>query len=66
MGCSLEIVRPALSFDNIFNQSDKLIGLGKMLPHILHLEAEPQYSRSQVQPGNEIREVEPAVVQDLS
>ena len=32
--------------------------------HILHLEAEPQYSRSQVEPGNEIREVLPPVVQD--
>ena len=32
----------------------------------MHLEAEPQYSRSQVQPGNEIREVLPPVVQDLS
>ena len=34
--------------------------------HILHLEAEPQYSRSQVEPGNEIREVLPPVVQDVS
>ena len=35
------------------------------LTEILHLEAEPQYSRSQVEPGNEIREALPPVVQDV-
>ncbi|GET42868.1 multi-sensor hybrid histidine kinase [Microseira wollei NIES-4236] len=35
------------------------------LTEILHLEAEPQYSGSQVEPGNEIREALPPVVQDV-
>jgi PAS domain S-box-containing protein len=34
------------------------------LAEILHQEAEPQYTRSQVEPGNEIREALPPVVQD--
>ncbi len=33
--------------------------LWSLIPHILHLEAEPQYSRSQVEPGNEALEALP-------
>jgi hypothetical protein len=55
--------------DRIFSSLWRSHSNPVLLSHILHLEAEPQYSRysrSQVQPGNEIREVLPPVVQDVS